>query len=443
MDAATLVLAIFGVMLVYFVLGAQVGFALGGLAMAFAAVFWGPQAFNLIPTTVQNSTTNFLLLAIPLFIFLGQVLMRSGLGEAMFHSVHVFAGRLRGGLAIGVILVCCLISAMVGIIGAGIMTAGTVALPPMLRKGYNRYLALGTIMAGGGLGILIPPSIPMVLYAAMTKASLGQMFAGSLIPAAILVTLFILYIAIRCWLRPQDGPALTKEELGTFKDKVIAARNGALAFILIFFVLGTILLGMATPTEAGAMGAFGACILALFFRKFGWKELKESSIGTMRLTAICIWILIGATVLSNFNLLMGAGNLVKGMFVDMGLGPLGTVAMMQFIMIVLGCFIDEYVIVLICAPLFTPIVVALGYDPVWFGILMILNLEIAIQTPPYGFALFYLKGVAPPDVTMLDIYKSITPFVLLKIVTLALCMFVPETITWLPGEIFGTHTPGG
>ncbi len=442
MDPATLVLVIFGVMLVYFVLGAQVGFALGGLAMLFGLFTWGPQSFNLIPTTIQNSTTNFLLLAVPLFIFLGQVLMRSGLGEAMFHSVHVVAGRLPGGLAIGVIVVCCLISAMVGIIGAGIMTAGTVALPPMLRKGYNRFLALGTIMAGGGLGILIPPSIPMVLFAAMTKASLGQMFAGSLIPAAILVSLFIAYIGIRCWIRPQDGPPLSVEERGTFKDKVIAVRNGMLAFSLIFMVLGTILLGIATPTEAGAMGAAGACVLALFFRKFGWQELKQSSIGTMRLTAMCIWILVGATVLSNFNLLMGAGKLVEGMFVDLGLGPLGTIMMMQVIMIILGCFIDEYVIVLICAPLFTPIAVGLGYDPVWFGILMILNLEIAIQTPPYGFALFYLKGVAPPDVTMLDIYKSVAPFVLLKVVCLVWCMLVPETITWLPSLIFGVKAGG-
>jgi tripartite ATP-independent transporter DctM subunit len=282
----------------------------------------------------------------------------------------------------------------------------------------------------------------MVLFAATTKASLGQMFAGALIPAAILVTLFILYIGIRCWLRPQDGPPLSVEERGTFKDKVVAVRNGSLAFVLIFMVLGTILLGMATPTEAGAMGAAGAVVLALFFRRFGWSDLHASSLGTMRLTAMCIWILAGATVLTNFNLLMGAGNLVKGMFLDMGLGPLGTVALMQVIMIVLGCFIDEYVIVLICAPLFTPIAVSLGYDPVWFGVLMILNLEIAIQTPPYGFALFYLKGVAPPDVTMLDIYRSVLPFVLLKVVCLALCMLVPETITWLPGLIFD-RVPGG
>lgn len=436
MSIELLVAAIFCAMLLMFALGAPIGLSLGGIAMIFGYFYWGPQAFNLITTTTINSITNFLLLAIPLFIFMGQVLMRSGMGEAMFHSVHVVAGRLRGGLAIGVILTCTLFSAMVGIIGAGVMTAGTVALPPMLKRGYNRHLALGTIMAGGGLGILIPPSIPMVLFSAMTKASLGQMFAGALIPAGIMVGFFVLYIGLRCWLRPEDGPPLSVEELGTWKDKALAVRNGLLAFSLIFCVLGTILTGMATPTEAGAMGAFGACILALFFRKFGLRTLSECSVGTMRLTAMCLWILIGATVLSNFNLLMGAAKLLNGVFDNMGLSPMGVILVMQFTMLVLGCFIDEYVIVLICAPLFTPIAVALGFDPVWFGILMILNLEIAIQTPPYGFALFYLKGVAPKDVTMMDIYKSIGPFVGIKVIVLLIVMFIPETVTWLPDKLF-------
>jgi tripartite ATP-independent transporter DctM subunit len=436
MGVESLVALIFLAMLAMFALGAPVGLSLGGIAMLFGYLYWGPQAFNLIPTTTMNSISNFLLLAIPLFIFMGQVLMRSRLGEAMFHSVHVFAGRLPGGLAIGVILVCSLFSAMVGIIGAGIMTAGTVALPPMLSRGYNRFLALGTVMAGGGLGILIPPSVPMVLFSAMTKASLGQMFAGALIPAAIMIALFILYIGLRCWLRPQDGPPLRPEEGGTARDKILAARNGLLALILIFCVLGTILAGMATPTEAGAMGAFGAFLLALLFGKFGLDGLKESSIGTMRLTAMCLWILIGATILSNFNLLMGAGKLLDGLFDELGLGPMAVIFLMQLVMLVLGCFIDEYVIVLICAPLFTPIAVGLGFDPVWFGILMILNLEIAIQTPPYGFALFYLKGVAPKDVTMLDIYKSVGPFVAIKLVVLAIVMFFPITVTWLPDRLF-------
>jgi tripartite ATP-independent transporter DctM subunit len=270
----------------------------------------------------------------------------------------------------------------------------------------------------------------------MTKASLGQMFAGALIPAAIMIALFVVYIGLRCWLRPQDGPPLRPEEVGTARDRLLAARNGLLALILIFCVLGTILAGMATPTEAGAMGAFGAFLLALLFGKFGWEGLKESSVGTMRLTAMCLWILIGATILSNFNLLMGAGKLLDGLFDELGLGPMAVIFLMQLVMLMLGCFIDEYVIVLICAPLFTPIAVGLGFDPVWFGVLMILNLEIAIQTPPYGFALFYLKGVAPKDVTMMDIYRSIGPFIAIKLVVLLIVMFFPITVTWLPDRLF-------
>ena len=228
-----------------FAAGVPVGFGLGAIGMLFATFTWGPQAYKLIPTTALNGVSSFILLAIPLFIFMGQVLVRSGLGEAMFHAGHVAAGRLRGGLAIGVIVVCALIGAMVGIIGAGIMTAGSVALEPMFKRGYNRYLALGSVMAGGGLGILIPPSIPMILFAAVTKSSIGKMFAGGLIPAAIMIALFIAYISIRCWLQPKMGPALPPEERASTRDKLIAMRDGALAFALICLVLGSILFGGA------------------------------------------------------------------------------------------------------------------------------------------------------------------------------------------------------
>lgn len=419
-----------------FAAGAPVAFSLGGTAMLFGAFTWGPQSFKLIPTTALNSISSFILLAIPLFLFMGQILMRSGLGEQMFRSANAFLGRLPGGLAVAVILVCSLVGAMVGIIGAGILLAGSVAIPPMLKRGYDRFLTLGTVMAGGGLGILIPPSIPMILFSATTKASLGKMFAGALMPAAIMVGLFILYIGIRCWLRPEMGPPLPKAERHDRKEWLLAFRNGVLALALVFAVLGTILLGIATPTEAGAIGVIGAVLLAILFRKFGWQVLKEGSINTMRVTGMVVWMLVGASIFSNFNMLMGAGKLLNFLTLDLGLGPMGVIAMMQLSMLILGCFIDEYIIVLICAPIYTPIAVQLGFDPVWFGILMILNLEIAIQTPPYGFALFYLKSVAPPDVTMLDIYRSIAPFVTIKLVVLVICMLVPEIVTWLPNLLF-------
>jgi tripartite ATP-independent transporter DctM subunit len=419
-----------------FAAGVPVGFGLGAIGMLFATFTWGPQAYKLIPTTALNGVSSFILLAIPLFIFMGQVLVRSGLGEAMFHAGHVAAGRLRGGLAIVVIVVCALIGAMVGIIGAGIMTAGSVALEPMFKRGYNRYLALGSVMAGGGLGILIPPSIPMILFASVTKSSIGKMFAGGLIPAAIMIALFIAYISIRCWLQPKMGPALPPEERASTRDKLIAMRDGALAFALICLVLGSILFGVATPTEAAAIGAMGAIAIAMVYGRFNFGVLKEASIGAMNLTAIAVWIIIGATVFSNFHMMMGAGRLLTSLTQDLGLGPMGVIILMQLSMLLMGLIIDEFIIVIICAPLFTPIAISLGFDPIWFGILMILNMEIAIQTPPYGFALFYLKAVAPPDVTMMDIYKSIAPFLTIKLVVLGICMAFPDVITWLPNLLF-------
>jgi tripartite ATP-independent transporter DctM subunit len=438
MSIELLTILLFLAILIVFASGQPVGFGLGGVAMLFGLFTWGPQSFKIIPTTAINSVSGFVLLSVPLFLFMGQILLRSGLGEAMFHAMHVLAGRLRGGLAIGVIVVCSIMGAMVGIIGAGIMTAGTVAIPPMLRRGYNRYLALGAVMAGGGMGILIPPSIPMILFSSVTGSSIGKMFAGGIIPGLIMASLFIVYIAVRCFFQPEMGPALTQEEMGglTFKDKLKAMKDASLAFVLIFLVLGSILFGAATPTEAAAIGAVGAAGIAAVFRRMSWDVLKEASINGMRLTGVCAWILIGATVFSNFHMLMGAGRLMTRFTTDLGLSPMGVIIFMQLSMIVLGCIMDEFIIILICAPLYTPIAVSLGFDPIWFGILMILNMEIAIQTPPYGFALFYLKGVAPADVSMLDIYKSVGPFLGIKVLVLLLCMFFPKIITFLPNLIF-------
>lgn len=434
MSIELLTIILFAAVIIIFALGTPVGFGLGGMAMLVAAFAWGPQAFKLIATSTLNSLTSFILLSIPLFIFMGQMLVRSGLGDAMFHAAYVLAGRVRGGLALGVIAVCSLIGAMVGIIGAGIMTAGTVALPPMLKRGYDRRLALGVIMAAGSLGILIPPSVPMIVFGAATNTSIGKLFAGALIPAAILISFFTIYVVVLCWLKPEAGPAIDVKPSG--RDKMFAARDGGFAFLLILLVLGSILGGFATPTEAGAIGAVGATIIAAFYGKLSLKVIREASFEAGQLTAVVAWIILGAAVFSNFHLLMGAGRLLNRFSADSGLPPIAIILMMQLSMILLGLIIDEMIIVIVCAPLYTPVAVALGYDPVWFGILMVLNMGIAVQTPPYGFALFYLKAAAPPGVTMLDIYRSIAPFLSLKFAVLLIVMFVPETVTWLPGLLF-------
>ena len=428
------ILLVLGVLIV-FSLGMPVGFGLGSVAMILAAFTWGPQAFKVIPTTAFNSISGFVILSVPLFMFMGALLQRSGLGEAMFHAMHVIAGRIRGGLAIGVIIVCTMMGAMVGIIGAGIMTAGAIALPPMLKRGYNKHLALGSIMAGGGMGILIPPSVPMILFASVTQASIGKMFAGGLIPGLIMSGLFIVYIAVRCFFQPEMGPPMSIEESGGSRKKLIAIRDAILAFALIFLVLGSILFGAATPTEAAAVGAVGAALVAVVYGRLNLSVIKEASIQTMRQTGLCVWILIGATVFSNFHMLMGAQKLLTSITFGQGISPMGVIALMQVSMLVMGCFIDEWIIILICAPLYTPIAVSLGFDPIWFGILMILNIEIAIQTPPYGFALFYLKAIAPEH-SMLDIYKSVVPFVTIKLIVLSLVMALPDLVTWLPRLIF-------
>jgi tripartite ATP-independent transporter DctM subunit len=323
-----------------------------------------------------------------------------------------------------------MIGAMVGIIGAGIMTSGSIALRPMLERGYDKRLALGVIMAGGGLGILIPPSIPMIMFASSTQNSVGRMFIGALIPALITIILLIAYVVISCKLNPNRAPMDKIPEVQpTVKEKFMTARDGLLSLLLIVAVLGSIIMGIATPTESGAIGVVGAIVLAILFKRFKPRMVQKAGMQAALLVSVAMWIIVGASVFSNFHLLMGVQNMVASFTQDLGLPPIMVIMLFQIIMLLLGFIIDEFIIVLMCAPIFTPIAVSLGYDPIWFGILMILNIEIAVQTPPYGFALFYLKGIAPPGITMLDIYKSILPFVLLKLLVLIIVIFSPQLFT--------------
>lgn len=421
--------------LIFFALGAPVGFALGSIAMIVGYLTWGEGIFNVIPTTIESTFFSFILLAIPLYIYMGQLLTQSGIGDAMFNASQMLIGKVRGSLAISVIFVCSMIGAMVGIIGAGIMTSGSIALQPMLNAGYNRRLALGTIMAGGALGILIPPSIPMIMFAASTQNSVGRMFLGAMIPAALTIVLLVVYVVISCKLNPTKAPLLnelTKLPTLSKKERLRIARDGVFSIGLIVVVLGSIISGIATPTESGALGVAGAFLLAIVFKRFKVDMLRLAGFQTAMLVSVAMWIIFGASVFSNFHLLMGVQSMISGFTSELNLPPIMIIILFQIIMLLLGFIIDEFIIVLMCAPLFTPIAVALGYDPIWFGVLMIINILIAVQTPPYGFALFYLKGIAPPEVGMGEIYKSVTPFILLNLVVLILCMIFPEIVLWLP-----------
>ncbi|SDG59383.1 TRAP transporter, DctM subunit [Onishia taeanensis] len=426
--------------LIFFALGAAVGLALGGIAMAIGYLTWGEGIFNVIPTTLESTFFSFILLAIPLYIYMGQLLTKSGIGDAMFNASQLLIGKVRGSLAISVIGVCSMIGAMVGIIGAGIMTSGSIALRPMLDRGYNRRLALGVIMAGGGLGILIPPSIPMIMFAAATQNSVGRMFLGAMMPALLTIVLLIAYVVVSCWLNPSRAPKDEEQDDApprTTRQTFVILRDGLSALLLIFVVLGSIVSGIATPTESGAIGVFGAILLAILYKRFRPAMFQSAGLQTATLVSVAMWIIFGASVFSNFHLLMGVQSMVADLATSLNLPPIMIIILFQVIMLLLGFIIDEFIIVLMCAPLFTPIAVSLGYDPIWFGVLMILNILIAVQTPPYGFALFYLKGIAPPDVGMGEIYRSVTPFVAVNLVVLILCMIFPEIVLWLPNKVMG------
>jgi tripartite ATP-independent transporter DctM subunit len=426
--------------LIFFALGTPVGLALGGIAMLIGYFTWGDGIFNVIPTTVESTYFSFILLSIPLYIYMGQLLTHSGIGDAMFSASQMLIGKVRGSLAISVVFICSMIGAMVGIIGAGIMSSGSIALRPMLEAGYDRKLALGTIMAGGALGILIPPSIPMIMFAAATQNSVGRMFLGAMIPAALTIVVLIGYIVISTRLKPEKAPLLSERfELPvlTAKEKLKVARNGFLSIGLIFVVLGSIISGIATPTESGALGVAGAILLAIFFKRFKLDMFRLVGMQTAILVSVAMWIILGASVFSNFHLLMGIQGIIADFTHGLDLPPIMIIIMFQVIMLLLGFIIDEFIIVLMCAPLFTPIAVSLGYDPIWFGVLMIINILIAVQTPPYGFALFYIKGIAPSDVSMGEIYKSVTPFILVNLSILIICMIFPEIILWLPTKVMG------
>lgn len=427
--------------LIFFALGAPVGLALGGIAMMVGYFTWGDGLFNVIPTTIESTFFSFILLAIPLYIYMGQLLTHSGIGDAMFKASQMMIGKIRGSLAISVVFICSMIGAMVGIIGAGIMSSGSIALKPMLDAGYNKRLALGTIMAGGALGILIPPSIPMIMFAATTQNSVGRMFLGAIVPAIVTIIFLILYIVISAKLKPEIAPLLSETSQGlpelSKSEKFKVFRNGLLSLGLIFVVLGSIISGIATPTESGALGVAGAIILAIFFKKFKVDMFRTVGMQTTILVSVAMWIILGASVFSNFHLLMGIQGMIANFTNGLDLPPIMIIIMFQIIMLLLGFIIDEFIIVLMCAPLFTPIAVSLGYDPIWFGVLMIINILIAVQTPPYGFALFYLKGIAPAGIGMGEIYKSVTPFILINLAVLIICMLFPNIVLWLPNKVMG------
>ncbi|MFC1912789.1 TRAP transporter large permease subunit [Chloroflexota bacterium] len=431
------IIVLFGGMLIFLVLGLPVAFSMGGVALIAALIFWGPESLVIAATNTYGSMRMFVLIAMPLFIFMAAVLERSGVADNLYEAIRQWLGPLRGSLSMATVFACTVIAAMSGVTTAGIVTMGLIALPIMLKKGYDKSIAIGPIMAGGVLGILIPPSTSFIIYGVLTESSIGRLFAGGLIPGLMLSFLYVSYIGIRCYFQPHLGPSIPKEERISFKAKFVLSRGLILPVLLILGVLGSIFAGVASPTEAAAVGAFGAMACSVINRRFNWQMLKEASYRTCQINAMIMWILFGAFCFTAVFAASGSQKLIQDLILGLNVEPIYVILFMMVSYFILGCFVNEVTMVMITIPVYLPILVSLGFDPVWFGVLFIVNMQMAYLTPPFGFALFYMKGVAPPGVTMLDLYRSIIPFIPLQWTVLLLVMFFPQLALWLPNMVFG------
>ncbi len=432
MSIEYLTILVFGLFLLVLAMGLPVVFGLGGVAVIATYFLWGPQALHMIATRTFTGANSFVLLAIPMFIFMGCMLERSGLARDLYTMMYKWMGPIRGGLAIGTVVICTIFAALVGISGAATVSMGLVALPSMLKHNYNKQIGIGCIAAGGALGVLIPPSVLMIILGLYTNTSIGGLYAGGIMPGILLSILFCSYIFIACWLKKEWGPAIPPEERATWSEKFIALKAVILPIVLIVGILGSIFMGAATPSEAAALGAVGSIACAAIYRQLDLKTLRDSLRTTLRLSCMVMWIIFGASVFTALYTAIGAQDLIRQLLSYIPGGRWGMVVGMQIIWVIMGCFLDPTGIIMITAPIFFPIVNSLGFDPVWFGVLFVVNMEMGFISPPFGFNLFYLQAIAPKGVVMMDIYKSIIPFMLLQATGLVLCMLFPEIILWLP-----------
>jgi tripartite ATP-independent transporter DctM subunit len=424
----------FGSFFLLLLLGVPLAWTTAVVGVIFGYLLWGPNSLNLIVLRVYDVMVSFSLIAIPLFVFMGNMLQQSGIADDLFQAIHVWLGRIKGGLAAATIVLCTILAAMIGTVGADVTITGLIALPFMLRQGYDRKMALGAIAAGGALGVLIPPSIMFIIYGVTTGQSIGKLFMGGVGPGLLFGALYIGYILIKCHLNPEAGPAASDEETGiSLKEKMLLLKSLVLPGLLIASVMGAIFGGVATPGEASGVGALGAMVCAAVRRKLTWPNLRESLYATMKTVGLIMWIVFGAMAFIATYTLAGGTDFVSETLPILPLGPWGVLILIQFILLVLGMVLDIIGITVLLAPMFVPVIRELGFDPIWFGVLFNLNLQIAYLSPPFGYSMFYLKAVAPPDVTMTELYGSVWPYLMLQIAGMILCMVFPAIITWLPG----------
>lgn len=431
-DPVVITFLMMGGLLVGLFFGHSLAFVFGGLAVIFGYIVWGPNVFNLFANRILDLMSNFTLVAIPMFILMANLLNSSGVAEKLFDAMRYLMGPIRGGVAIAVVIVSTLFAACTGVIAASIVTMGLLGLPVMLKYGYNKELACGSICAGGSLGILIPPSIMLIVMADQTGLSVGKLFIGSFIPGLILSFLYIVYIAFLCFFKPSLGPPMEKDlrnEISSLQLFKMTLFSLFPPLFLILGVLGSIFTGIATPTEASAVGAFLAFILTIAYGRFSLKMVQEVAVSTAITVAMVMFILIGASCFTGVYMGSGGGEAISSLLLGLELGRWSVFAVMMVIIFILGMFVDWIGIVYLTFPIFFPVIVELDFNPLWFVVVCAVNLQASFLTPPFGYALFFMKGISQGQLKTEQIYLSVIPFLIAIFIAILVLIVFPEIIT--------------
>jgi len=422
-------------------LGFPVAFALISVAFAFGLYTFGDAVIFQFISKIEGISTNFILAAVPLFVFMGSMLERSGIAQQLFNAIHMWTRRLPGGLSIGTVIMCIIFAASTGVIGATETVVGLLAIPAMLKHKYSHSLISGTICAGGSLGTIIPPSVVVVVLGPIADVSIGDLMVGMLIPGLILALLYIVYIFFLCLIKPENGPRIDSEdEISklTLNQKLLITVKALIPpLLMIFAVLGSIMLGWAAPTEAAALGAAGSIILSLFYKKLNWETFRGALIKTITVTSMIMFILMAGTMFTGVFAASGGMSVMKNVVESLNLAPWLLLLTFLLVIFIAGFFLEWISILLIFIPVFIPIVNSLGYDPVWFCVLVLIMIQTSYLTPPMAPAIFYLRGVAPKEITLISMYRGVIPFVIIQIIALAIVSYYPETVLWLPDKLLG------
>jgi tripartite ATP-independent transporter DctM subunit len=440
MSYEMIAILMFSSMMVMLLTGQRVFGAIGFVGAVFSLFLWGDGGSEMPFNAAFVLMNWYPLMTLPLFIFMGYMLSESGIAGDLYRMFHVWMGPLNGGLAIGTVILMVAISAMNGLSVAGMAVGASIALPEMLKRGYNKVMVTGVIQAGSSLGIMIPPSVVLVLYGMIARQPVGQLWLAGVFPGLLLAGLFIIYITIRCKLQPHLGPALPVEERReiSWSEKFSLLRAGILPLVIIFSMTGLFMLGVTSLVESSAVGAGAATLAALFKGRLTRKVLDDTLHKSLSVSCMFMWVILAALCFGAVFDGLGAVHAIESLFLEQwNLSPWGVLIMMQLSYIIMGMFLDDTAMLVIVAPLYVPLVISLGFNPIWYGVLYTVTCQIAYMTPPFGYNLFLMRAMAPKEITLVDIYRSIIPFVLIMTLGLALIMLYPQIALWLPNLIYG------